>query len=38
VLSVVQPPCDVGLIGGAAETLGCATQSKHWVIAVTLTG
>lgn len=37
-LSLARPPCDTGVISGAAETPGCASHAKRWVLASSILG
>src|SRR5690242_16840667 len=37
-LSIAAPPCDTGIIRGAAETPGCASHARRWVLSTTVLG
>src|SRR5262245_56930408 len=37
-LSLAQPPCDAGVLRGAAETPGCSSHAKKWVLVATILG
>src|SRR6185503_4408888 len=37
-LSLAHPPCDAGVLRGAAETPGCASHAKKWVLVTTVLG
>ena len=37
-ISLVRPPCDAAVIRAAAETPGCASRAKRWVLIATILG
>jgi MFS family permease len=37
-LGVAPPPCDQGVLRGAPNTPGCASQAKRWVLGITVLG